>query len=94
MRMLRWAEEALGDLTLAARQVRRNPGLTGAALITLALGVGGTTAIYSVVRGVLLVSLPYSGEERVVRIWPSAPGDLDGSRGAWSIPDVQDWRSG
>jgi len=92
MRMLRWGEEALRDLVLTARQVRRNPGLTGAALLTLALGVGGTTAIYSAVHGVLFVSLPYPDEEHVVRIWPAAPGDPDGGRESWSIPDMEDWR--
>jgi predicted permease len=61
-------------------------------LVTLALGVGGTTSVYSVVQGVLLRALPYPDEERVVRIWPAAPGDADGGRQSWSVPDLDDWR--
>jgi predicted permease len=90
MRM--WLEEAVRDVRLAGRQARRNPGLWLAAMVTLALGVGGTTAVYSVVHGVLVRPLPYPDEDRVVRIWATAPGDADGGRQAWSVPDLEDWR--
>ena len=90
--MWKWLEEAVRDVRLAARQARRNPGLWLAAMVTLALGVGGTTAVYSVVHGVLVRPLPYPDEDRVVRIWATAPGDADGGRQAWSIPDLEDWR--
>jgi predicted permease len=92
MRMVRWMGEVGRDVRVAMRQVRRNPGLWAAALVTLSLGVGGTTSVYSVVQGVLLRALPYPDEERVVRIWPAAPGDLEGGRESWSIPDMNDWR--
>ncbi len=92
MRVMRWMGEAGRDVRLAMRQVRRNPGLWAAALVTLALGVGGTTSVYSVVQGVLLRALPYPDEERVVRIWPAAPDDVDGGRQSWSVPDLDDWR--
>ncbi|MDZ7780543.1 MAG: ABC transporter permease [Gemmatimonadota bacterium] len=92
MGIARWMAEAGRDLVVAVRQVRSSPGLFVAALLTLALGVGGTTAMYSVVHGVLLQPLPYPDEERVVRIWPAAPGDPDGGRQSWSIPDMRDWR--
>jgi putative ABC transport system permease protein len=49
----------LSDLLLAVRRLRRSPVLTAAAIITLALASGATTAIYSVVRAVLLEALPY-----------------------------------
>ena len=88
----KWMTEAGRDVRLALRQVRRNPGLWLAAILTLALGVGGTTAVYSVVHGVLVRPLPYPDEGRVVRIWPSAPGDADGGRQGWSVPDMEDWR--
>ena len=90
--MWKWLEEAVRDARLAGRQIRRNPGLWLAAVLTLALGVGGTTAVYSVVHGVLVRPLPYPDEDRVVRIWPVAPGDADGGRQSWSIPDLEDWR--
>lgn len=92
MRVMRWMGEAGRDVRLAMRQVRRNPGLWAAAVVTLALGVGGTTSVYSVVQGVLLRALPYPDEERVVRIWPAAPDDVDGGRQSWSVPDLDDWR--
>lgn len=88
----KWLEDAARDVRLAGRQMWRNPGLWAAAVLTLALGVGGTTAVYSVVHGVLVRPLPYPDEGRVVRVWPTAPGGTDGGRQAWSIPDLEDWR--
>jgi predicted permease len=63
--------DAARDLRFAARALRRNPGFTAAVVISLALGVGGTTAIFSVVRAVLLRPLPYpqSRQLHLVRIW-------------------------
>jgi predicted permease len=57
------------DLRYALRTLRSNPGFTAVAAITLALGLGATTAIYTVVDRVLLRPLPYPQAERLVRIW-------------------------
>lgn len=87
----RWMTEGARDAVLAVRQLRRNPGFALAALATLALGIGGTTAVFSVVDGVLFRPLPYPDESRVARIWPVAAG-AEGGRRAWSVPDLEDWR--
>lgn len=91
-RMGRWIDEGLRDALLAVRQLRRNPGFAAAALVTLALGIGGTTAVFSVVDGVLFRRLPYPDEARVVRLWTATEGPQGGRR-SWSIPDLDDWRT-
>jgi hypothetical protein len=59
----------LTDLRHAWRSLRRAPGYLAAAVLTLALGVGGTTALFGVVDRVLLRPLPYREPERLVRVW-------------------------
>ena len=59
------------DLKLAVRSLRRSPGFTLAALLTLALGIGATAAISSVAKGVLLSPLRYTDADRIVTIWSS-----------------------
>src|SRR5207245_202323 len=58
----------------AVAMMRRNPGFTSAALVTLALGIGATTAVFSVVYGVLLRPLPYADPARLVRLSEEHPG--------------------
>ncbi len=63
-----WFENAFRDARFALRMARRNPGFTLLAVLTLALGVGATTAIFGVVKAVLLNQLPYHNPDRVVAL--------------------------
>ena len=62
------------DLRCAARMLRKQPGFAAIAVVTLALGVGANTAIFSVLYGVLLKPLPFHEPERLVAVWHRAPG--------------------
>src|SRR5256885_15007826 len=68
----------MNDLKFALRQLRKSPGFTLVAVLTLTLGIGANTAIFSVVEGALLRPLPFPHAERLVRIYEAL--DENGAR--------------
>jgi hypothetical protein len=71
-----WLDDVRRAVSYAARGLARNTGFATAAMVTLALGIGATTAVFSVVNAVLLRPLPYTDGDRLVRItlMPTAAG--------------------
>jgi putative ABC transport system permease protein len=74
----------------AIRTLRRSPGFTVIALLTLALGIGANTAIFSFVNGVLLRPLPYRDPHGIVMVWEKPPG---GNRNGISTLNFLDWKN-
>src|SRR5207244_214582 len=75
--MWRWLDDLWRDTAYSFRSLRRAPGFTFVVILTLALGIGATTAIFSVLNAVLLQPLPYANSDNLVRIFrnvPAAPG--------------------
>jgi predicted permease len=77
------------DLRFAVRQLVRSPGFTAVAVLTLGLGIGANTAIFSAVNGVLLRPLPYPDPDRLLTLWGHHPSI---GRETASLPDFIDWR--
>ncbi|MGH2779908.1 MAG: ABC transporter permease [Thermoleophilaceae bacterium] len=84
-------EGLIQDLGYALRSLRKTPGFTAVAVLTLALGIGANTAIFSVVSGVLLDPLPYANPDRLVFVFETDRDSGTQFEGA-SIPDFFDFR--
>ncbi|MGH7539489.1 MAG: hypothetical protein ACRELC_00655 [Gemmatimonadota bacterium] len=74
-------DHVLNDLRHSLRAFAKRPGFTAVAVLTLALGVGATTAIFSVVRNVLVQALPYDAPDRIVQVWNPFSDEPGVSRG-------------
>lgn len=88
-RGLGWLETLVQDLHFGARTLGKSPGFTAIAVLTLALGIGGNTAVFSIVNGVLLNPLPFPHSEQLVTLDESKPNFPQGSI---SYPNFLDWQ--
>jgi putative ABC transport system permease protein len=86
-----WIEQLANDARYAAGQLRRNPGFAAVAVVTIALGIGANTAVFSVINAVLLREPPYREPARLVRLWESFPKMGDDRLGT-SPPEYLDYR--
>src|SRR5262252_4930272 len=78
------------DIRFAIRMMTRTPGFTSIAIVVLALGIGATTAIYSIASVALLRPLPFPAADRIVRLWDVQP-QID--RTPASFPEFTDWKN-
>ena len=82
-------QSLLNNIRFSFRQLRKNPGLTAAVAITLALGIGATTAIYTVVYATLIANMPYPKPDQLVMVWQTIQGF---NHNSVSAGDYLDWK--
>src|SRR6185503_3570120 len=88
----RWEDEMIQDLRFGARMLLKSPGFTASAILSLTIGIGAATAIFSIVNGVVLTPLPFREAERLVRIWHNKPA-AGMTRMPVSAGNVNVWRN-
>src|ERR1700686_3197316 len=79
------------DVRFGLRVLLKNPGFTAIAVLTLALGIGANTALFSVVNGVLLNPLPYPNPDQLVAVYAKS---IDFERSSITYPNFLDWHKG
>src|SRR5215472_1597866 len=90
-----WAsfERLSQDVRYGIRLLRRSPGFSAVAILTLALGIGANTAIFSVVNALLLRPLPFRDSGRLVRLWPTSTKTGLLPYASESFPNFTDWKA-
>src|SRR3989442_795286 len=87
-----FSPSTMNDFRFAFRQLLKHPGFTAVAVLTLALGIGANTAIFSVINGVMLKPLPYPEPDQLVTLWERSPQrGIEQER--VSGPNFLDWRA-
>jgi len=90
--VIAWLDETARDFLHALRMLRRSPGFTVVAVLTLAFGIGANTAIFSVINSVLLRPLPYHDPDKLVMVWESNSQHAN-LHNTVSPPNFLDWQS-
>src|SRR5262249_21603622 len=84
--------ELRGDIRFALRTLAKNPAFSAVAILTLALGIGANSAIFSVVNGVLLKPLAFPNPDQLIRVWQVETSNGTPTPGLASAVNLDDWR--
>src|SRR5256884_1175586 len=90
-RRVNWIENLIQDIRYGLRTLRKSPGFTLIAALTLALGIGANTAVFSVVESILLIPLPFRDSDRLVAIWATQKSQP--ARIGASMPEFEDYKA-